>query len=358
MPGDPHVIAVLAIEGVVGFDLAIPCQVFGSTRLADGGYPYEIRVCGVQSTVSASASGTNYYKIQAPYGLEAAADADTVVVPGLAVPRRAPDTVLEVLRAAAQRGARTVSICTGAFVLAQAGLLDGRRATTHWAAAAELGRRHPGVDVDAAALFTADGLVFTSAGVAAGLDLCLHLVRRDHGAAVAARTARVVVMAPSREGGQAQFIDHTPAGTEGSLAPTLAWLTENAADALTVTDIARHARVSVRTLTRRFREQTGTTPLGWLHHQRLHLARRLLETTDLSVTAVAEHSGHGSVTALRAHFQRDLQTSPASYRRSFGSAPVASLEGIDPRLRATRRSDSHLNPSRDPEWNLPNMLEQ
>ena len=320
MPGEPHVVAVLALDGVVGFDLAIPCQVFGSTRLAGGDYPYEVRVCGVRPAVSAGASGNTYYQIQSPYGLEHAADADTIVVPGVAVPRHAPDAVVEVLRAAAERGARTVSICTGAFVLAQAGLLDGRRATTHWAAADELGRRHPNVEVDASSLFTGDGRVFTSAGVAAGLDLCLHLVRRDHGAAVAGRTARVVVMAPSREGGQAQFIDHTPAGTDGSLAPTLAWLGEHAASTLTVADIARHANLSVRTLTRRFRQQTGTSPTGWLHEQRLHLARQLLETTDLPMPAVAERSGHGSVTALRAHFQRDLRTSPDRYRRTFGDA--------------------------------------
>jgi transcriptional regulator GlxA family with amidase domain len=321
VPAERHTVAVLAVDGVVGFDLAIPCQVFGSTRLPDGGMPYEILVCGTGPVVSTSASGCSYYKIQPPYGLDAAADADTIVVPGLAVPRRVPDEVLELLRVSAGRGARTVSICTGAFALAQAGLLDGRRATTHWAAAAELGRRHPDVRVDASSLFVADGRVFTSAGVAAGLDLCLHLVRLDHGAAVAARTARAVVMAPSREGGQAQFIDHLPAGTDGSLAPTLAWLAAHAAETLTVTDIARHARVSVRTLTRRFREQTGATPLGWLQDQRLHLARRLLETTALPMGAVASRSGHGSVTALRAHFQRELRTSPDRYRRSFGGVP-------------------------------------
>lgn len=321
MSPDPHVVAVLALDGVVGFDLAIPCQVFGSTRLTDGRLPYEVRVCGVRDAVRASASGTGYYKIQAPYGLEAAADADTVVVPGVAVPRQAPAPVVDVLRAAAARGARTVSICTGAFVLAQAGLLDGRRVTTHWAAAAELGRRHPEVEVDAASLYLGDGHVFTSAGVAAGLDLCLHLVRRDLGAAVAARTARVVVMAPSRDGDQAQFIDHAPAGTDGSLAPTLGWLAEHAAETLTLADIARHARLSTRTLTRRFREQTGASPLGWLQGQRLHLARRLLETTDLPMTAVAARSGHGSITALRAHFRRRLRTSPDHYRRSFGERP-------------------------------------
>ncbi|MEV0942111.1 helix-turn-helix domain-containing protein [Micromonospora wenchangensis] len=318
MAADPHVVAVLALDGVVGFDLAVPCQVFGSTRLADGGYPYEIRVCGQRPAVRTSVSGISHYRIEAPYELDAAREADTIVVPGVAMPWQAPKAVLDVLRAAAARGARTVSICTGAFVLAQAGLLDGRRATTHWWAAADLRRRHPAVEVDAASLFTGDGRVFTSAGVAAGLDLCLHLVRRDHGAAVAARTAGFVVMAPSRDGDQAQFVDHVPAGTTGTLAPTLAWLDEHAAEALTVADIARHAGLGTRTLTRRFREQTGTTPLAWLQSRRLNLARRLLETTDLPVPAVAERSGHGSATALRAHFQRILHTSPDRYRRGFG----------------------------------------
>ncbi|BCJ50335.1 AraC family transcriptional regulator [Actinoplanes sp. NBRC 14428] len=317
MPGRQHVVAVLALDGVVGFDLAVPCQVFGSTRLEDGGCPYEIRVCGQRPAVRTSVSGISHYRIEAAYDLGAAADADTIVVPGVAMPWRAPEAVLDVLRTAAARGRRIVSICTGAFVLAQAGLLDGRRATTHWWAAPDLVRRHPAVDVDAASLFAGDGRVFTSAGVAAGLDLCLHLVRRDHGAAVAARTAGFVVMAPVREGDQAQFVDHVPAGGRGSLAPTLAWLGEHVAEPLTVAAIARHARLSTRTLMRRFREQTGTTPLAWLHGQRLLLARRLLETTDLPVPAVAERSGHGSATALRAHFRRALRTSPDRYRRAF-----------------------------------------
>ncbi|MFI5844788.1 GlxA family transcriptional regulator [Catenuloplanes sp. NPDC051500] len=318
MAGRPHVVAILALDGVVGFDLAVPCQVFGSARLGDGTHPYDIRVCGLRTTVRTSVSGVSHYRIEAPYGLDGAADADTVVIPGVAMPWRAPDAVLDLLRAAHARGARTVSICTGAFVLAQAGLLDGRRATTHWWAAPDLARRHPAVDVDAASLFTGDGRVFTSAGVAAGLDLCLHLVRRDLGAEVAARTAGFVVMAPVRDGDQAQFVDHGPAGADGSLARTLDWLDTHAADDVTVADIARHARLSARTLTRRFREQTGTTPLAWLHTRRLHLARRLLETTDLPVPVIAAQSGHGSATALRAHFRRALRTSPDRYRRAFG----------------------------------------
>ncbi|GAB3470036.1 GlxA family transcriptional regulator [Actinophytocola sediminis] len=324
MPTERHVVAVLAPAGVVGFDLSIPCQVFGTTRLADGGYPYEVMVCGPRPAVGATAGGISYFDIQVPHDLTAAADADTLLVPGLAAPYRVPDELLDALRAAEDRGARVVSICTGAFVLAEAGLLAGRRATTHWAAARELAGRYPDVRVDAKALFTGDGRIFTSAGVAAGLDLCLHLVARDHGAAVAATAARAVVMAPIREGSQAQFItDPAPVtvaehgSLSGSLSATLTWIQANAALPLTLADMARHASLSTRTLTRRFHDQLGVSPQRWLHHHRLLLARRLLETTDLPVPLVAERSGYGSTNALRAHFARELQTSPQRYRHGF-----------------------------------------
>ncbi|MET0133761.1 MAG: helix-turn-helix domain-containing protein [Kibdelosporangium sp.] len=310
-----HVVAVLALDGVVGFDLAIPCQVFGTTQLADGSHPYLVRVCGARSTVTATAGGISYYEINVPYDLGAAAEADTLIVPGLAPTTRVPPEVLDLLRAS--RG-RVVSICTGARALAEAGLLAGRRATTHWRAAAELARRYPDVIVDAKALFTGDGNVYTSAGVAAGMDLCLHLIGRDFGAATAAGAARMVVLAPTRAGGQAQFIaDPQPPSAGGSLAETLTWIQAHAAEPLTVTDIAQHAALSVRTLTRRFAEQLGTSPRNWLHQQRLHLARRLLETTDLPIPLVAERAGYGSANALRAHFTRELATSPQRYRHDF-----------------------------------------
>ncbi|HUQ55559.1 GlxA family transcriptional regulator [Lentzea sp.] len=310
---------MLAMDGVVGFDLAIPCQVFGLTKLPNGDYPYQVRVCGTEPSVTATAGGIGYYRIEPPNGLDAAEDADTIIVPGLTYTSPTPPEVIALLQSAAARGARTVSICTGAFALAEAGLLSGRHATTHWAAAAELSRRHPDVQVDTNALYTGESKVFTSAGVAAGLDLCLHLVRRDFGAAVAASSARTVVMAPTRDGDQAQFIPPPPTTTaaDGSLSSTLTWMREQAATALTLADIAKHANLSTRTLTRRFRTQTGTTPLDWLARQRLQLARELLETTDLPVPAVAERSGHGSATALRAHFDRALRTSPTRYRQTF-----------------------------------------
>nr|WP_205315594.1 helix-turn-helix domain-containing protein [Nonomuraea lactucae] len=256
--------------------------------------------------------------MDAPNGLDAAEDADTIVVPGVTTTSPIPDTVVALLREAASRGVRIVSICTGAFVLAAAGLLSGRHVTTHWAAARELAHRHPDVHVDARPLYLGDGHLFTSAGVAAGLDLCLHLVNRDFGAVAAVAASRATVMAASRDGGQAQFIPQPPTPTADSgLAATLEWLREHAAEPLTLADIARHASLSVRTLSRRFREQTGTTPLAWLSHQRLLLARHLLETTDLPIPTVADRSGHGSAGALRAHFDRELRTSPHRYRESF-----------------------------------------
>ncbi|MGA6161557.1 GlxA family transcriptional regulator [Amycolatopsis magusensis] len=321
MPADPHRVAVLAPDGVVGFDLSIPCQVFGTVRLADGSHPYRVLVCGSRRTVSATAGGMTYFDIKVPHPLSAAENAGTVLVPGLAAPYRVPGELLDTVRAAAERGARVVSICTGALVLAAAGLLNGRRVTTHWATAAELASRYPDVTVDARALFIGDGRIFTSAGVAAGLDLCLHLVSRDFGAAVAATASRVVVMAPIREGGQAQFIPGSePPADNGSLAATLAWMQENAGEPLTLAGIAQHAALSVRTLTRRFREQIGMSPSRWLRLQRLHLARRLLETTDLPIPQVAERSGYGSANALRAHFAQDLATTPQRYRHAFRPA--------------------------------------
>ncbi|MTD53704.1 GlxA family transcriptional regulator [Amycolatopsis pithecellobii] len=318
MPAEPHVVAVLAPDGVVGFDLSIPCHVFGMVRLTGRTRPYEVKVCGPRPVVRTTAGLVRYYDIQVPYGLDDAAEAATLVVPGLAAPYQVPAELLDTLRAASVRGARVVSICTGAFVLAEAGLLSGRRATTHWAAACELARRYPDVTVDAKALFVRDGRIFTSAGVAAGLDLCLNLVARDHGAAVAANASRAVVMAPVREGDQAQFIGDTTAESQtGSLAGTLEWMQANLANPLTLADIARHAALSVRTLSRRFSDQLGVSPQRWLHNQRLLLARQLLETTDLPVPEVAERSGYGSANALRAHFARDLGTSPQRYRHGF-----------------------------------------
>jgi transcriptional regulator GlxA family with amidase domain len=311
-----HLVAVLALDGVVAFDLSTPVEVFGRARLRDGRPAYEVRVCSAAEEVDAGP-----FRLRAPWGLEMLAAADTVVVPGTADPGcDVPLDALEALRAAAARGARIASICVGAFTLAATGLLDGRRATTHWAAAAELARRHPAIEVDPAVLFVDEGQLLTSAGAAAGLDLCLYMVRRDHGAAVAAQTARVSVMPLERDGGQSQFIANEPAPPDGaSLAPLLDWLAEHAAEPLTLAAIAARAAMSTRSLNRHFRDQTGTTPLQWLTRQRLRHAQRLLESTDQPVEQIGAVVGFSSPTAFRERFRDLVGVSPRAYRRAFRS---------------------------------------
>ncbi|MFI0481618.1 GlxA family transcriptional regulator [Actinomadura sp. 9N215] len=313
-----HVVAVLALDDVVPFDLAVPGQVFGVTTTSGDVPLYEVRVCTGPGGARTSAS-LGRMRVDSPFGLDALTAADTIVVPGHEDVRADPPAgVLDALRDASSRGARIASICVGAFVLAAAGLLDGRRATTHWRYAAALARRHPDVEVDPSVLYVDGGQVLTSAGVAAGIDLCLHLVRRDHGSATAARTARRIVMPPQRDGGQAQYIRHEdPPDGETALQPTLAWLEANLHRPLTLDDIARQASVSVRTLTRRFREQAGTTPLQWLSRARVHRAQQLLESTELPVERVAAEAGFGSPVTLRAHFARRVGASPLAYRTTF-----------------------------------------
>lgn len=223
------------------------------------------------------------------------------------------------LRTAADRGTRIASLCVGAFTLADTGLLDGLRATTHWAAASELARRHPAIDVDAAVLYVDNGHVLTSAGAAAALDLCLYMVRQDYGSAVAADTARLSVMPLERAGGQAQFIVHEPPVPSGTtLRPLLNWMEENlGGEQLDITTIAAKATMSTRTLNRRFQEQIGTTPLQWLHHARLRQAQFLLETTDHSIERVAGQVGFNAVTTFRERFRDLVGTSPQRYRTQF-----------------------------------------
>lgn len=311
-----HTIAVLALDRVVPSDLATPLDLFGRVRLADGSAPYRTLVCAPSAAVRA---GDDLFTVRAPHRLDALTAADTIVLPGLEDPLApVPAVVLDALRDAAARGARIASICVGAFTLAATGLLDGMRATTHWVAAAELARRHPAVDVDPNVLYVDNGQLLTSAGAAAGLDLCLHVVRRDHGSAVAADAARYAVMAPARSGGQAQFIAHeAPAPDGATLAPLLEWIERNAHRELTLDAIAAQAHLSTRTLNRRFREQTGTTPLQWLHRQRLRRAQHLLETTTQPVEQIASTVGFGSATTFRDRFRALVGTSPQSYRRAF-----------------------------------------
>ncbi|RKH43268.1 GlxA family transcriptional regulator [Corallococcus sicarius] len=311
-----HVVAIVALDGVVPFDLSIPCEVFERVRLPGGASGYQVRVCGVTPEVQAGS-----FQLKTRYGLRELARADTIMLPGIAdISAPVPPRLVSAVRAAAARGARIASICSGAFVLASTGLLDGLRATTHWLAAEELARRHPAIQVDPNVLYVDNGQFLTSAGAAAGLDLCLHLVRRDHGSAVAADAARLAVMPLERDGGQSQFITHVPPSPEGSsLEPVLRWMEDHLHKPLTLPSLARRAAMSERTLSRRFREQTGTTPLQWLLRARVRRAQHLLETTGQSVEAVAAKVGFGSATTFREHFQRFVATSPLAYRRAFRS---------------------------------------
>lgn len=263
---------------------------------------------------------TSGFGVSPQAGLGAIRRADTVVVPGYAgILEPPPEQALAALRAAARRGARLLSVCTGAFALAHAGLLDGRRAATHWAWADELARRFPALEVDPDALFVDAGQVLTSAGLSAGIDLSLHVIRKDFGAAAGERVARHMVAAPHREGGQAQFVKPARADAGGSLEKTRRWAAARLDEPLDVASMSRHAGVSPRTFARRFREETGTTPLQWLLTQRVLEARRLLEESALPVETIAWRCGFGTAASLRDHFRRTTATTPTAYRRAFAA---------------------------------------
>ena len=318
---NPHRVTALCPDGLVAFDLTAATQVLTAASAADGTPLYEVACCSEGGAPVATTSG---FELVPPHGLEGLAGARTVVVPGyFAVLDRPSEAVLEALREAAAGGARMLSVCTGAFALGHAGLLDGRRATTHWAHAQQLAELFPRAEVDPAALYVDEGEVMTSAGLSAGIDLALHVVRRDFGAAAGERVARRMVAAPHRDGGQAQFIKRPPAEESGSLEPTRRWAAERLAEPLDVAAMARHASVSPRTFARRFREQTGTTPLRWLLAQRVLEARRLLEESDLPIDDVAWRAGFGTAASLREHFRRATATTPSGYRRSFRPAPAS-----------------------------------
>ncbi|MBK7858909.1 MAG: helix-turn-helix domain-containing protein [Archangiaceae bacterium] len=314
-PNRPHPVAVLAFDGVVLGDLAAPCELFGRARHASGALAYRVRVCSARPEVKAG-----LVALSTRWRLSALARAETIIVPGVEeIGGSLPAPELRALRRAIARGARVASICTGAFLLAQTGALDGLTATTHWRAAAELARRHPRVAVDPSVLYVDNGRLLTSAGAAAGMDLCLHLIRRDLGAVAAAAVARDAVMAPERSGGQAQFmVGPEPAGDEASsLGTLLAWLEAHLAEPLHLEAIARKAAMSTRTLSRRFREGVGATPAAWVNEKRVRRAQQLLETSSLSVERVAAGVGFGSATVLREHFGRVVGTTPTAYRRAF-----------------------------------------
>lgn len=310
-----HTVAVLALPGVVPFDLSTPVEVFGRARLPDGRKAYRVRVCAPSPEVP-----TELFTITARWGLEALATADTIIVPGCAEQAAPPSAeVIGALRDAAGQGTRIASICSGAFVLAATGLLDGLGATTHWVATDALARNFPAVDVRPNVLYVDNGQILTSAGAAAGLDLCLHMVRRDHGSAVAADAARLSVVPLEREGGQAQFIVHDlPPVPQGSMMePVLCWIEENLETQLTVQQMAARCGMSERTFNRRFREQTGTTPLQWLLRARVRRAQYLLENTGHGVERIAQQAGFGSPTAFRERFRRVAGVAPQAYRASF-----------------------------------------
>lgn len=306
-------------EGISLYEMAAPYEVFGVDRsdLADPWYDF--MVCG-----GAPVQVGGWFQVEVSGGLERLVEADTVVVPACRdTSKEPPDDLVDAVRAAHEAGARVMSICTGAFVLAAAGLLDGRRATTHWMHADLLAERHPRVRVDPDVLYIDDGSILTSAGKAAGMDLCLHVVRLDHGAAVANALARRLVVPPHREGGQAQFIAApVSSGRERPLGDVLAWALEQLDQPLTVEDLADRANMSSRSLARHFHAVTGTTPLQWLLTQRIHRARELLETTDDSIELVATRTGMGTAATLRRHFNRTLGVAPDTYRRTFRTTPT------------------------------------
>ena len=313
--------AILAIGEVVAFDVTIPAQIFHAARPSDDAPLYDTRVCSLNGGPVRSSAG---FTIAPEHDASALAWADTVVVPGTygiaPVDDGTIDDDLAGLLHDAARRSRMMSICTGAFVLAAAGLLDDRPATTHWLHADRFRRLYPRVRLDPDVLFVDDGDVLTSAGNAAGLDLCLHVVRRDFGSAPATRAARRTVVAPWRDGGQAQFIDRPlPDADVSATGRTRQWALERLDHPLDLAAMAAHARMSIRTFTRRFRSETGMSPAAWLQQQRLRRARHLLESTDLTVDQVARASGFGSPVALRQNLRQAIGVSPLAYRRTFHS---------------------------------------
>jgi AraC family transcriptional regulator, transcriptional activator FtrA len=315
-----HDVVAILMPGVVLLDLAAPAHVFGECGAPEYTFSLAVPEPGRVPTSSG-------FDVVVDRDLSALDAAGTVVVPGNRGHVRPDERILAALCRAHRRGARIMSVCTGAFALAHAGLLDGRRAATHWADAARLQEAFPALEVDASVLYVDEGQVLTSAGVAAGIDLCLHVVRRDHGAERAATIARNMVVAPHRDGGQAQFLKRPielartdPGAHPPGLQATREWILEHLGEPLTVPRMARHACVSPRTFARRFVEETGTTPAQWLIEQRIRAAQELLEHTDLPVEQVALRSGFGATSALREQLRRRLQVTPTGYRRAFRAA--------------------------------------
>ncbi|QDP77595.1 helix-turn-helix domain-containing protein [Nocardia otitidiscaviarum] len=318
------VIAVVAFDGINPFHLSVPCLVFGAEQPSSELPPVEVRVCTPDAAPIVTTAG---FTVSTGFGLEEIADAAMVIVPSWPDPElAAPTEILTAIRTAHDRGARVVGLCLGAFVVADTGLLNGRPAATHWKWAEVFARRFPQVLLDRESLYVDDGDIVTSAGTTAAIDTCLHLLRGQHGAELANRVARRLVMPPHRAGGQAQFIEHPlpPTDSEHPLAATLHWTIEHLNEDLTVDRLAAHAAMSRRTFTRHFRKTMGTGAGDWIATQRVALAQRLLETTDLTVERIAERCGFGSAVTMREQFARTLGTTPSAYRGAFrGPEPVS-----------------------------------
>ncbi|KDB08510.1 DJ-1 domain, InhA-type [Burkholderia sp. lig30] len=324
-PPAPPVVAVVAFDRISPFHLSVPCVVFGEDREAAGLPVFDFRVCAADPAPIATTGG---FTIDAPHGLDALADAQIVIVPTWRDPAETPPAaLLDALRAPAARGAHIVGLCLGAYVLAAAGLLDGRRATTHWAWADDFARRFPRVRLDPDVLYVDDGNLTTSAGTAAGLDCCLHVLRGRYGTDAANRIARRLVIPPHRQGGQAQFVEQPVAANprDARLAALLDWVRAHLDTAHSVDSLATRVLMSRRTFTRHFRQATGTSVAAWLQAERLARAQHLLETTGQSIDAIAQAAGYGSTASLRQHFASALGTSPSAYRREFRGA--ANLRG-------------------------------
>lgn len=312
----PESVALVVYDGVAPFEIGVACDVFGAAYAADFGVPwYQLTICAATPSVRLDVG----LRMEVPDGLDAIRAAGTVVVLPTQQADQVPAAVLDELRAARARGQRILSLCTGAFILAAAGILDGHRATTHWGECAELAQRYPQVTVDPDVLYVDEGDLLTSAGSAASIDLCLHVVQRDYGREVATRLARELVVPLYRDGGQAQFID-TPIPVLDDrhlFADTLTWLQSHLDQPVTVRDLADRAAMSPRTFARRFLSSTGLTPYQWIVRERIRLAQRLLETSDLPVDAIAVKTGFATAGNLRKHFGRTVRTSPHAYRDSF-----------------------------------------
>ncbi|MET9965317.1 helix-turn-helix domain-containing protein [Streptomyces sp. NPDC006356] len=317
----PHRVVVLALDGLLPFELGIPHRIFGRPRDALGRRLYEVVTCSIRPPGPVQTDAD--FAIQVEHGPRTLATADTVIVPasyelGPVFEEGALTDELAAALAHIRPGTRLASICTGVYVLAAAGLLDGRPATTHWADADRFQRLFPKIEVDADVLFIDDGDVLTSAGVAAGIDLCLHMVRRDHGTAIANEVARRTVVPPHRDGGQAQYIHRpVPDPQQASTTTARAWALGRLHEPIQLRDMADQEAMSVRTFTRRFREEVGISPGQWLTQQRVERARHLLESTDLSVDQVARDAGFGTAQSMRQHLQAALGVTPTSYRRTF-----------------------------------------